>query len=132
MRDIIRFIAILVFVVWASLCFAVGANAQQVCISQEAANQCAANTRERDALKEENTILKAQLAEKDKSIKELQDANIKNVADLTDQNTKLLVDNARLIGENTKLEAEQVRLYAMFDVMLKNTRKRCVVSILFC
>jgi monoamine oxidase len=97
-----------------------------VCISQAAANQAASNARELEATKAKVTVLETALTEKDKSIDELKTANKQNVADLTEQNTKLLTENGMLTGQVTELKADKVLWSAVIDTLIKNSRKKQV------
>ena len=102
-----------------------------VCISQSAANICAANSRELAALKEKVAVLEAALLEKDKSIQELKDVNQKNVLDLTTQLNKITADWAFEKGKNTSLEADKVLWSAVIEVLIKNSRKKSIGIIAF-
>ena len=113
-------------IIFAVLAISVAAQDElKVCISQSAANVCAANSRELSAIREKVVVLESALIEKDKSIQELKDANQKNVADLTkalhETETKLATATGQLIGA----EAMVVRLTAVIDFMLKNGRQKC-------
>lgn len=103
----------------------------KVCISQAAANVCAANSRENVALKEKIAVLESALTEKDKSIAELQDANRKNVADLTKALHETEVKLATATGQLIGTEAEKTRLLAIIDILLKNSRKKSIGLIAF-
>lgn len=96
----------------------------KVCLSQSAANVCAANSRELVALREKVAVLESALVEKDKSIQELKDANHKNVLDLTTQLNKITADWAFEKGKNTSLEADKVLWSAVIEVLVKNSRQK--------
>lgn len=96
----------------------------RVCISQSAANVCAANSRENSALREKIGVLEAALLEKDKSIAELRDAGSKNVADLTKALHETEIKLATATGQLIGVEAEKTRLLAIIDFMLKNGRTK--------
>lgn len=97
-----------------------------VCLSQAAANKAAENARELEATKQKVTVLEGALAEKDKSITELKATAQKNETDLklalADTQAKL----AQKTGEVIQMEADKVRWTAVIDVLLKNSRKKCM------
>lgn len=101
------------------LTFTATSNAQEcpqglVCISQEAANKAAENKRELDATKEKVGVLENALAEKDKNDAELRAAL---------KRTELAL--AEKTGQLIKAEANEVRMAAMVDFLLKHGRKKC-------
>lgn len=97
----------------------------KVCISQAAANQCAANARELPAVREKNAVLEAALLEKDKSIAEIREAARKNEADLKEALVKTQSELAVKTGQLIGAEAMVTRLTAIIDFMLKNGRQKC-------
>ena len=105
---------------------------QKVCISQAAANQCAANTRELTAANEKIAVLESALNEKDKTIEELKETNRKNVLDLTNRIDVITAEAAHEKGRRVQLENDKVFWSEIVKVAIQNTRKKCVVSILFC
>lgn len=132
MKENIRFIAILLVVIWASLCFASAVQGQQVCISQEAANACAANTRELMAARDEIAVLKVALAEKDKSIADLKETNRLNVLDLTNRLNEVTAEAAHEKGRRVQLEADKVFWAEIVKIAIANTRKKCAGLSLIC
>lgn len=129
-RKMIRILFILGFVLVLTIAAAAQCPAVMpagtLCITQAAGNQAASNTRELAAQKDKVAALTAESKAKDLSIDELKETNKKNVADLTKENTKLLVENAEKTGENIRLEAENTRLLTLVDVLMKYTRKKCM------
>lgn len=104
----------------------------QVCISQTAANQCAANTRELAATKEKVAVLEAALVEKDKTIADLKTLNDKNVQDLTAQLMKVTAEAAHEKGMRVQLEADKVFWTEIIKIAIQNTRKKCAGVSLIC
>jgi len=117
--------------------FTISANAQSpcagvvmpagtLCITQAAGNAAAENKRELDATKEKVTVLTEALTEKDKIIESVKSNASKNEADLkaalTNTQTELAVKTGQLIGA----EASNVRNLAIIDLLLKQTRKKCL------
>lgn len=80
-----------------------------VCISEAAANAALRASDERDAYKKETETLKTQV------IPELQ----KEIATLQ-------TEIAKQVGEKTGAQEMVVRLSALLDLALKNTRKKCM------
>lgn len=100
--------------------------AQQVCISQEAAQKAVENAKLIPVLEEKIQIQDQALAEKDKSIKEIQDVARKNQDDLEARLKATEIELARLSGQLTAKEAEATRNLALIDVLLKSTKKKCL------
>lgn len=96
-------------IIFTSLLFmfgcAVGAHAQQVCISQEAANKCADAINVADQQKTEIEALKNALANRDKIIEELK--------------VKLAVEAQKAVDN----EKTVVRMTAILEAMLKSYTK---------
>jgi hypothetical protein len=101
-----------------------------LCITQQAGNEAAQNKRELEATKAENAILTQTLNDRDADIKKLQDANTKNVADLTERIHRTEVDDATKTGQLINAEAEIQRLTVMTHFLLTNGRKKCTFSVL--
>lgn len=95
-----------------------------LCISQAAGNAAAENARELAATKNKVTVLEASLVEKDKSIEEVKATAAKNVADLTAENTKILLNTAEKTGQLIKCEAFAVRDGAIIEFLVKNQRSK--------
>ena len=104
----------------------------KVCISQAAANQCAANTRERDALLEEVKVLKEVVASRDKTIENLKETNRLNVADLTKRLNETEINFAKTSGELIEARANINRVLMMNEFLLKNGRNKCGGFTIFC
>lgn len=109
-----------------SPCEGVVMPAGAVCISQTAANAAAQNARELDATKNKVNVLTEALTEKDKIIADVRVNASKNEADLkaalTNTQTELAIKTGQLIGA----EASNVRNLAIIDLLLKQTRKKCL------
>ena len=101
-----------------------------VCITQEAANKAGENARDAKAKDEKIAALEASVAARDQSIKELQETNTKNVADLTDRLHKTELDDATKTGQLINAEAEVQRLTAFVQFVMQNGRKKCSFSII--
>lgn len=104
----------------------------KVCISQAAANQCAANTRERDALLEEVATLKEVVAARDKTIGDLKETNRKNVEDLTGRLHATENKLSETAGELKEARANINRVLMMNEFLLKNGRNKCGGITIFC
>lgn len=116
-------------------CVAVNAQTTEepkVCISQAAANQCAANTRERDALREEVKTLKEVISSRDKTIENLKETNRQNVADLTERLNSTEIKLAETAGELKEAKANINRVLMMNEFLLKNGRNKCGGLTIFC
>jgi NaMN:DMB phosphoribosyltransferase len=104
-----------------------------VCLTQAAANVAAANSRENVALK---TLKIPQLEEevraKEQTIRELKDAHAKNTIDLIGQMNKATAEAAFERGRAEQLIADKVFWSKIVEAAINNTRKKCVVSVLFC
>ena len=96
----------------------------EVCISQAAANVCGQNARLIPALEQKIAVLEAAMLEKDKSIAELIETNRKNIADLQEALKRTEIALATKTGELIGNEAEKVRLLALLDFAIKNTKKK--------
>lgn len=127
-----RFILMLICVLLAGFAFSISVKAQcpvmpagTFCITQSEANTAAANARTVIAQDKEIAVLKAQLDEKDRSIKQAQDTAKQNEADLKAQNLKLVTDYATAQGQLIGANAEIVRQSATIDFLLKNGRNKC-------
>ncbi len=103
----------------------------KVCISQNAANVCAANSRELTAIREKVLILEQSLKDKDTSIEELKTLNRTNVADITNALHETEIRLATATGQIIQLEADRVRWTAVVDVLIKNSRKKSIGLIAF-
>lgn len=97
-----------------------------VCISQEAANRAAENARELPAVKDKVTALEQALKDKDSIIAANKDAAGKNEADLKAALVKTQTDLATATGQIISLHAQTVRDAALIDILLKNTRSKCL------
>ena len=106
----------------ASVCYS--QTDKPVCISQNAANTCAANTRELAAIQEKVAILEVALIEKDKSISELKEANRKNIEDLTGQLMKITAEAAQERGQRVQLENDKVFWAEIIKIAIQNTRQK--------
>lgn len=95
-----------------------------VCLSQQAANQAAANARELEATKQKVSVLETALTDKDKSIQELKETNDKNVADLKDAMHKTEIELASTKGQLIGAEAQVTRQTAIIDLLLKYARPK--------
>lgn len=102
-----------------------------VCISQSAANVCAANSREIVALREKIAVLESALLDKDKSIEEVKETNRLNVVDLTKAMHETEVKLATATGQIIQLEADRVRWVGVIDILIKNSRKKSIGLIAF-
>lgn len=95
-----------------------------LCVSQQAGNVAVSNAKELEATKQKVTILEDALKQKDADILLVQQTAAKNVADLTaalhSTELKLATATGQLIGT----DAERVRLIAMLEAAMKNTKKR--------
>jgi len=109
-----------------SPCDGVVMPAGTLCISQAAGNAAAENKRELEATKNKVNVLTEALTEKDKIIADVKATASKNEADLkaalTNTQTELAVKTGQLIGA----EASNVRNLAIIDLLLKQTRKKCL------
>jgi hypothetical protein len=115
--------------------FAISAAAQSIqcpqmppgflCITQEAGNRAAQLAREAAAKDAKIIALEESLTLKDVSIKEIQDTAAKNIADLKDANTKVLISLSASTGELIGARAEIVRQTATIQFLLTNGRKKC-------
>src|SRR5690606_10454861 len=104
----------------------------KVCISQAAANQCAANTRERDALLEQVKALQDVIASRDATIESLKETNRKNVEQLTERLTSTEIKLAETAGELKEAKANINRVLFMNEFLLKNGRNKCGGLTIFC
>lgn len=96
----------------------IAANAQdcppdKVCLDREHAAKYL-------AIEDENKALKAEIAAKDQAAK-----------DLKDEIDRMRLELAKAIGEKTGSEQMVVRLTAIVDVLVKNTRKKSIGLIAF-
>lgn len=97
-----------------------------VCISQAAANKAAENARELEAQKEKIKVLEDALVQERKSTEEFKVVNAKNVSDLTLLNNDLTVKLAQATGQLIEKDATITRQTAILEVLVKNTRKKCM------
>lgn len=120
------FVATAIVTVGQSPCDGVVMPAGTVCVSQATANAAAANKLELDATKNKVNVLTEALTEKDKIIADVRANATKNEADLkaalTNTQTELAAKTGQLVGA----EASNVRSLAIIDLLLKQTRKKCL------
>ncbi|MEO8649812.1 MAG: hypothetical protein ABI539_11660 [Acidobacteriota bacterium] len=95
-----------------------------LCITQEAGDRAAANSRELAATKEKVGVLEAALVEKDKNTAEIRAAAEKNVADLKDAMHRTELELATKTGQLIGSEASNTRCLATVDVLLKYARPK--------
>ena len=98
--------AIAIFLLLIAMCGP--AEAQDVSITREAAIKAVENAERVTALEKENDILKQAFA------------------DIKDQINKVMVDLARVSGENTILKQTAVKDAAMIELLVKSVKKKCL------
>lgn len=97
-----------------------------VCLSQQAANVAAENARELAATKDKVAIVEAGMIEKDKILADTKAEDLKSINDLKAALTKTQTNLGTATGQLIGAEAMNVRLTAIVDVLLKNTRAKCL------
>jgi hypothetical protein len=103
-----------------------------VCLTQAAANVAAANSRENVALRQKIAVVEEEVKAKEQTIRELKDAHAKNTIDLVGQMNKATAEAAFERGRAEQLIADKVFWSKIVEAAINNTRKKCVVSVLFC
>ena len=106
-------IAILLATAFATNAQSVDCPVDKVCISREAAQQALEDSDRRKALEAEVKV-------KDQAI-----------ADFRDALNKMRIEFAEKAGENTALKQNAVSDRAIIDILLKNVKKKCTLSICF-
>lgn len=97
-----------------------------VCISQTAANIAAEDHRVRTAQESEIATLKQSLLDKDATAADIKKTAAANEADLKAALVKTQTDLATATGQVISLQAQTVRDAAIVDVLLKNSRAKCL------
>lgn len=128
-RLLVLFVAFMLTSLAASAqspCDGVVMPAGTICISQAAGNAAAENKQELDATKAKVGVLTEALTEKDKIIESVRATASKNEADLKAALTNTQTDLATKTGQLIGSEASNVRHLAIIDLLLKQTRKKCL------
>jgi hypothetical protein len=103
-----------------------------ICLTQQEANVAASNAREVIALRKSVAERDEGLKAKDVTIAELKETNARNVTTLTNRINEVTAEAALEKGRREQLEADKVFWSKVIEAAMNNTRKKCVVSILFC
>lgn len=130
MKNTIKTLFILTFALFITYSTSAQTVDRPVCISQNAANICRDNALENSALKAKIIVLEEALKEKDANTKDAQDTARLNETDLKARLQATEIELAKRTQETIDSAAERVRLMAIMEFLLQNTKRRSKIGLI--